>query len=67
MSPLLLLFLTIVLLVAKINDITYPTIVTVIVHGFSLKGLERLLFSLGGIGVRISVPIIPFLIGGMEV
>lgn len=66
MSRLLPLFLNIVLLVAKISDITYPANVAVIVHRIRLKGLESLLLSLERIGFRIPVLMIPLLTGEME-
>jgi hypothetical protein len=76
MSPVLLLsFSTVVLLVAAVGDLPfhkildrfiYPTLILTTAYDFSLEGCRYFLFSLGEIGVRISVPILPLLIGGME-
>jgi len=76
MSPVLLLsFLAVVLLVAAINDLPFhkipnrfifPTIILTTAYDFSLEGCRYFLFNLGEIGVRISVLILPLLIGGME-
>jgi hypothetical protein len=69
MSPVLLLsFLAIVLLVAAISDFPfhkilnrfiYPTLILTTAYDFSLEGCKCLLFSLGEIGVRISVLVLP--------
>jgi hypothetical protein len=37
-----------------------------VVYHFHLKGLDGLLFSMGGISLGMAVLIIPFLMGGME-
>jgi hypothetical protein len=76
MSPVLLLsFLAVVLLVAAISDLPfhkilnrfiYPTIILSTAYDFSLEGCRYFLFSLGEISFRISVLILPLLIGGME-
>jgi hypothetical protein len=76
MSPVLLLsFLAVVLLVAAISDLPfhkildrfiYPTLILTTAYDFSFEGCRYFLFSLGEIGVRISVLILPLLIGGME-
>jgi hypothetical protein len=76
MCPVLLLsFLAVVLLVAAKSDLPfdkildrfiYPTLILTTAYDFSLEGCRYFLFSLGEIGVRISVPILPLLIGGME-
>ncbi len=77
MSPVLLLsfFLAVVLLVAAISDLPfhkvlnrfiYPTIILTTAYDFSLEGCRYFLFSLGEIGARISVLILPLLMGGME-
>ena len=76
MYPLLLLsFLAVVLFVAAISDFhfhrisdrfIYPTIILTTAYGVSPEGSKCFLFNLGEIGMRISVLIILFLIGGME-
>jgi len=76
MSPVLLLsLLAVVLLVAAISDLPfhkilnrfiYSTIILTGAYDFSLEGCRYFLFSLGEIGARISVLILPLLMGGME-
>ncbi len=77
MSPVLLLsfFLAVVSLVAAISDLpfhkvlnrsVYSTIILTTAYDFSLEGCRYFLFSLGEIGVRISVLILPLPMGGME-
>ena len=76
MSPVLLLsLLGVVLLVAAISDLPfhkilnrfiYSTIILTAAYDFSLEGCRYFLFSLGEIGARISVLILPLLMGGME-
>lgn len=66
--------LTIVLLIAAINDIrfhkipnwlTYPTILIAVAYHTSTKGVDGFLFSLGGISIGIAVLIVPCLTGGV--
>ena len=65
-------FLTIVLLIAAINDIrfqripnwlTYPAILIAVAYHSVIKGFEGFLFSLEGMGLGIAVLIAPYLIG----
>jgi len=67
-------FLTIVLLIATINDIrfhripnwlTYPTILIAVAYHAITKGVDGFLFSLGGIGFGIGVLIVPYLMGAI--
>ncbi len=77
MSPVLLLsfFLAVVLFVAAISDLPshrifnkfiHPTIILTTAYDVSREGGRYFLFSLGEIGVRISVLILPLLMGGTE-
>lgn len=74
MVSLPLLFLTTVLLIAAAYDLlfhkipnclTYSTMIGGVFYYTHLKGLEGLLFSVGGIGLGMAFLIIPFLMGGM--
>lgn len=47
------------------NWLTYPAILTGVTYHTATRGLEGLLFSVGGICVGIGVFIIPYLTGGM--
>jgi prepilin peptidase CpaA len=67
-------FLTIVLLIAAINDIrfrkipnwlTYPTILIAVAYHTTAKGIDGFYFSVGGMSLGIAVLIVPFLAGGM--
>ena len=76
MSPVLLVsLLAVVSLAAAISDLpfhkvlsrsVYSTIILTTAYDISLEGCRYFLFSLGEIGVRISVLILPLLTGGME-
>jgi len=68
------LFLTLILLIAVINDLcfrkipnwlTFPAMVMAIVYHAMARGLEGFLFSVAGVGVGIGLLIIPYLKGGM--
>jgi prepilin peptidase CpaA len=67
-------FLTVILLIAMINDLrfhripnwlTYSTILIAVFYHIGTQGIEGLLFSSKGIGFGIGVLIFPWLIGGM--
>jgi len=67
-------FLTIVLLIAAINDIrfrkipnwlTYPTILIAVAYHTTAKGVDGFYFSVGGMSLGIAVLIVPCLAGGM--
>jgi len=72
-STIPLLFLTIALLIAAINDIRFHKIpnwltLTIVIAGIlyhtTMKGFNGFLFSVGGIAVGIATLIIPYLLGG---
>jgi prepilin peptidase CpaA len=67
-------FLTIVLLIAAINDIrfrkipnwlTYPTILIAVAYHTTAKGVDGFYFSVGGMSLGIAILIVPCLAGGM--
>jgi prepilin peptidase CpaA len=67
-------FLTVALIIASINDIqfqkipnwlTYPAMSVGIAYHTWMKGLEGFIFSVEGLGVGLAVLIIPYLMGGM--
>ena len=66
--------LAIVLLIAAASDVrfhkipnwlTYTAVILAVVYHTAMKGLEGLLFSIGGVGVGIAVLITFYLMGGM--
>ena len=69
----LFLFLTIILVIAAINDIrlrripnwlTYPAMIVAVVYHTGMKGLGGLLFSMEGLGVGIAIMLVIYLVGG---
>ncbi|MCK5507183.1 MAG: prepilin peptidase [Desulfobacterales bacterium] len=70
----LIIFLSIMLIVAAINDLrfqkipnllTYPTMVVALGCHVMMSGLDGLIFSAGGLALGIAVLILPYLMGGM--
>ncbi|MFH2012303.1 MAG: prepilin peptidase [Pseudomonadota bacterium] len=74
MNPFLILFLTIILLIAAINDIrfqkipnwlNYPTMIMAITYHTVMNGVGGLLFSVEGLGLGIAIWLLPYIMGGM--
>jgi len=74
MNPLLIMFLTIVLVTAAVIDIrvqripnllTYPAMAVAIGYHSVAQGVDGLLFSTGGLVVGTAIFFIPYLMGGM--
>ncbi len=70
----LIIFLSIILIVAAVNDLrfqkipnllTYPSMGIALVYHFIMSGPDGLLFSAGGLALGIAVLILPYLMGGM--
>jgi prepilin peptidase CpaA len=70
----LIIFLSIILIAAAINDLrfqkipnllTYPTMGIALGYHFVMNGLDGLLFSSGGLALGIAILILPYLMEGM--
>jgi len=73
-TPILILFLTIILLIAAITDIrfqkipnwlTYPAMILAITYHTGMNGAGGLLFSVEGLGLGTAIWLLPYIMGGM--